>query len=317
MPYLSHPQDRRPWLGAAALSVGLHAALLFGLAGPAPSLPAPEARPPIRVVLTLASAAPAARAEAEAASSPSEPAGSGKAESSRLSPAPAAARGGLADPGSRARNSEVRKGSAASSAPSEALRALPRRAKPDLPAKAPTLPAVFAAVPAPAGRSGAASEAGASVRPEAAAPGSASWQGSSAVDLSGSAPRASGGPGPAAGSAGAKPGPRVDAQARQRRGDLAFYLRAWQAKVEAEGRRSYPSNPFGGAAEGRLRLRVSVRSDGSVVGAEVVRTSGMDWLDRAAQGIALKAGPYAAFPPELAADYPLLEIEREFAFQES
>lgn len=323
------PLSGKGWIGAAVFSVALHAAVLC-TPGPQPSLPAPEAKIPARIVLRLA-AAPA-RTEVAAPSTGSEGLGGGSPVPAEPSPvggaappkgsgaAPAASKPEASSPGgskasirssSKAEKADRPKGSAAPKA-LEALAApspAKRTASTALSEKAPTrLEPVFAR---PTAKSEEAAPVGAAA---AAGSAGASWQ-SAALDLSGAAPA----PGRTASSeaSGPKPGSRVDAQARQRRGDLAFYLRAWQSKVEAEGRRSYPKNPFGGAAEGRLRLRVSVRSDGSVVAVAVARSSGMEWLDRAAGDIARAAGPYAPFPPELAADYPLLEIEREFAFLES
>jgi TonB family protein len=59
---------------------------------------------------------------------------------------------------------------------------------------------------------------------------------------------------------------------------------------------------------------VAVRSDGSVESVTFERSSGVPALDEAIRRIVDTQKPFAAFPPELARDYDVVEIRRSWHF---
>ena len=95
----------------------------------------------------------------------------------------------------------------------------------------------------------------------------------------------------------------------------ASYMEAWRRKVERIGNLNYPEEARRKGLYGNLILHVSVRADGSLEGIRVVRSSGQDVLDQAAVRIVELAAPFAAFPPDIAAETDLLDITRTWQFQ--
>ena len=59
---------------------------------------------------------------------------------------------------------------------------------------------------------------------------------------------------------------------------------------------------------------VAVRSDGSVESVTFARSSGVPALDEAIRRIVDSQKPYPAFPSELARDYDVIEIRRNWHF---
>jgi protein TonB len=84
--------------------------------------------------------------------------------------------------------------------------------------------------------------------------------------------------------------------------------------VERIGNLNYPKAAKDQHLSGSLILHVAVRADGSVESVRVVRSSGYDLLDRAAIRIVELAGPYAPFPPDIAAETDVLDIVRTWQF---
>lgn len=94
----------------------------------------------------------------------------------------------------------------------------------------------------------------------------------------------------------------------------ASYLGAWARKVERIGNLNYPQAAKDQHIYGSLILHVAVRADGSVDSVRVVRSSGYDLLDQSAIRIVELAGPYAPFPPDIAAETDVLDIVRTWQF---
>ena len=94
------------------------------------------------------------------------------------------------------------------------------------------------------------------------------------------------------------------------------YVENWRQKVERVGTLNYPEAAKG-KLYGSLLLTVIIKSDGSVDKVEINRSSGHKILDDAARRIVTMAGPYAAFPPEIARDTDILEISRTWRFTSS
>ena len=97
---------------------------------------------------------------------------------------------------------------------------------------------------------------------------------------------------------------------------FAQYVENWRQKVERVGTLNYPEAAKG-KLYGQLVLTLTIRSDGSVDRIEINRSSGHKVLDDAARRFVMMAGPYAAFPPEIARDTDILEITRSWRFTSS
>ena len=79
---------------------------------------------------------------------------------------------------------------------------------------------------------------------------------------------------------------------------------------------------LGGARFGRGEVRadplvsVSLRSDGSIDDVTIVRSSGRPDMDEAVRRFVHLNARYAAFPPNVAARFDVIEIRRVWAFAE-
>jgi protein TonB len=95
----------------------------------------------------------------------------------------------------------------------------------------------------------------------------------------------------------------------------ANYLEAWQRKAERIGNLNYPREARELGLYGNLTLHVAVRSDGTLEGIRVVRSSGHEVLDQAAVRIVELAAPFAPFPPGIKRDTDVLDITVPWQFQ--
>lgn len=93
----------------------------------------------------------------------------------------------------------------------------------------------------------------------------------------------------------------------------AAYIDAWRTRIESTGTRFYPAQSRG-ALYGSLRLTVSVKSDGSVVGIVIDQPSTEPALNQAARRIVQLAAPFGPFPDELARTTDVLAITRTWNF---
>ena len=94
---------------------------------------------------------------------------------------------------------------------------------------------------------------------------------------------------------------------------FAQYVEDWRLKVERIGNLNYPDSARG-RLYGSLVLSVSIKSDGSLSGVEVQRSSGHQILDRAAERIVKMGSPYASFPANIRRDTDILVITRTWTF---
>lgn len=94
---------------------------------------------------------------------------------------------------------------------------------------------------------------------------------------------------------------------------FAQYVEDWRLKVERIGNINYPEAARG-KMYGSLVLAVSIKSDGMIDTVEVVKPSGFQVLDRAAERIVRMAAPYAAFPSDVRKDTDILVITRTWHF---
>jgi protein TonB len=95
----------------------------------------------------------------------------------------------------------------------------------------------------------------------------------------------------------------------------ANYMEGWRRKVERIGNLNYPREARELGLFGSLILHAAVRSDGSIEGIRVVRSSGHEVLDQAAVRIVELAAPFAPFPPNIKRETDVLDITRTWQFQ--
>ncbi len=95
--------------------------------------------------------------------------------------------------------------------------------------------------------------------------------------------------------------------------NYAAYLEAWRQKIERLGTINYPNNARG-KIYGSLMLSVAIRKNGSIEKVKVLRSSGHKILDEAALRIIKLGEPYARFPPDIAAETDIIEVNRWWKF---
>jgi TonB family protein len=92
-----------------------------------------------------------------------------------------------------------------------------------------------------------------------------------------------------------------------------MYAESWRQRIElsaaVEALNSVKSRPHTDPV-----VTVALRSDGSVEGVVFDRSSGVPEIDDAIRRIVQAMAPYGAFPPDLAADFDVIEIRRVWTF---
>ena len=94
---------------------------------------------------------------------------------------------------------------------------------------------------------------------------------------------------------------------------LVQYAEAWARKIQLnmtfdmvrEAAKQPHAQPL---------VTVAIRSDGSVESVTIVVSSGVPQIDDAVRRIVQSQAPFAAFPPELLADFDIVEIRRTWYF---
>jgi protein TonB len=104
----------------------------------------------------------------------------------------------------------------------------------------------------------------------------------------------------------------VGARAEEYR--FARYVEDWRLRIERVGNVNYPAAAREQHLYGSLLLTVSIKSDGSVEGVEVNRSSGSRILDAAAVKIVEMSAPFAPFPPDIKRDTDILHVTRTWMF---
>ncbi len=95
----------------------------------------------------------------------------------------------------------------------------------------------------------------------------------------------------------------------------AAYVRDWQRRVERVGNLNYPEEARQRGMHGKVRMLVSINSDGSVREVEVLQSSGHSILDDAALRIVRQASPFEPFSEAMLEKHDVLEIIRTWSFQ--
>lgn len=94
---------------------------------------------------------------------------------------------------------------------------------------------------------------------------------------------------------------------------FAQYVEDWRQKIERVGTLNFPHDRKG-KVYGNLMIAVEIKSDGTVLSAEIKRSSGNRTLDDAAMRILQLSSPFAPFPPNLKKDVDVLVIARTWNF---
>jgi protein TonB len=94
----------------------------------------------------------------------------------------------------------------------------------------------------------------------------------------------------------------------------AGYMRSWVSKVERVGNLNYPAAARRQNLAGALVLSVDVLADGSVGRIRVLRSSGYDILDEAAVRIVRLSAPFAPLPEDIRKEVDVLTITRTWQF---
>lgn len=102
--------------------------------------------------------------------------------------------------------------------------------------------------------------------------------------------------------------------ANTRKAEDAAYLNGWIRKVEQIGSLNYPDEARRRNLSGELELEVTLNADGSLVGIELLRSSGHEVLDEAARRIVRLAAPFAAVPANVLDGQQELRIRRRWRF---
>ncbi len=93
----------------------------------------------------------------------------------------------------------------------------------------------------------------------------------------------------------------------------AVYYDALRRKVEDKGTVNFPE--YGGKKlYGELVMILTVNHDGRVLGTEIVQGSGNTRLDRQAQAIAVGAGPFGSFNPDMRQKADQIAVVSRFKF---
>jgi protein TonB len=94
----------------------------------------------------------------------------------------------------------------------------------------------------------------------------------------------------------------------------ALYLDDWQRKVEKVGTVNYPAQARRNNLQGSLKMKVTIRYDGSIEEISLLESSGSKVLDDAALRIVRLAAPFSPLPPEIRKTTDVLEIIRVWQF---
>lgn len=103
--------------------------------------------------------------------------------------------------------------------------------------------------------------------------------------------------------------------ANTRKYEFASYMSAWVAKVERVGNLNYPTELRRKQLHGDLILTVGIHQNGTVESIEVMRSSGIPEIDRAAINIVQLAAPYSPLPDNIKEQVDILHITRTWRFE--
>lgn len=103
--------------------------------------------------------------------------------------------------------------------------------------------------------------------------------------------------------------------ANTREYEFASYMSSWVAKVERVGNLNYPSELRKKKLHGDLVLTVGINRNGTVESIDVMRSSGVSDIDKAAIRIVQLAAPYSPLPENITERVDILHITRTWRFE--
>lgn len=103
--------------------------------------------------------------------------------------------------------------------------------------------------------------------------------------------------------------------ANTRKYEFASYMSAWVSKIERVGNLNYPSELRQKKLHGDLVLTVGINQNGTVESIDVMRSSGIAEIDRAAIKIVRLAAPYSPLPDNITERVDILHITRTWRFE--
>lgn len=106
---------------------------------------------------------------------------------------------------------------------------------------------------------------------------------------------------------------------RAKQTSVALWADSWAQKIERVGTFAYPVDSRGNKLRGQLRITVEINQDGSILNANVERSSGLPDLDQAALRILRLAAPFSRLPADMIDDVSgkpatILVITRTWGF---
>jgi protein TonB len=99
--------------------------------------------------------------------------------------------------------------------------------------------------------------------------------------------------------------------------EFASYMSTWVSKVERVGNMNYPSQLRQRKLHGDLVLTVGINQNGTVETIDIMRSSGIVEIDRAAVDIVQLASPYSPLPDNITDRVDILHITRTWRFESS
>jgi protein TonB len=95
----------------------------------------------------------------------------------------------------------------------------------------------------------------------------------------------------------------------------AAYLNEWTRKIEWIGNQNFPAEAVRNKITGSLSLQSIIKWDGTLIKAEILKSSGKSLLDDAALQIVNQAAPFLPFSAELRKDFDQMTIIRTWNFE--
>jgi protein TonB len=95
----------------------------------------------------------------------------------------------------------------------------------------------------------------------------------------------------------------------------AAYLNEWTRKIEWIGNQNFPAEAVRNKITGSLSLQSIIKWDGTLIKAEILKSSGKSLLDDAALQIIHQAAPFLPFSAELRKDFDQMAIIRTWNFE--
>ena len=95
----------------------------------------------------------------------------------------------------------------------------------------------------------------------------------------------------------------------------AIYLNLWQREIESIGDKIISENDFE-YLDSKVQIMAKIDSLGNLIQSEILISSGNVYVDQMAIDILEKAAPFAPFDPKMINEYGILEIIRDWNFNQ-